>query len=139
MSHNSQIDTHPTYRHHEVWANPKLIWLNNNFIKPSDFNWSVVELLRHQMELAHSTQYLHQSTTNELDSITKSFSLQEKLTFYSQHPIFKTKELQSFNKWLYQIYKVTSITNNDPYKLALGKSQGPFSKTISSCIHIHLH
>ena len=46
--------------------------------------------------------------------------------------MFKAKDPQSFNKWLDEIHKVTSLGNNDPYKLALAKFQGSFSKTISS-------
>ena len=45
--------------------------------------------------------------------------------------MFKAKDPQSFNEWLDQTKKVTALTNNDPYKLALAKSQGSFSKTIS--------
>ena len=46
--------------------------------------------------------------------------------------MFKAKDLQSFDELLDQIDKVTSPTNNDPCKLILAKSQGSFSKTISS-------
>ena len=46
--------------------------------------------------------------------------------------MFKAKYPQSFNEWLDQIDKVTSPTNNNPYKLALAKLQGLFSKAISS-------
>ena len=47
-------------------------------------------------------------------------------------PIFKAKDSQSFDAWLEQIDNITSLTNKDPYKLALAKSQGSFSRTISS-------
>ena len=46
--------------------------------------------------------------------------------------MFKSKDPKSFDKWLDQIDKVTSLINKDPYKLALAESQGSFSKTISS-------
>ena len=99
---------------------------------PSDFNKFVVKLFRCQTELAHSTQCLHQQTTDALHNIAKSSSLQENLHFIIDIPMFKTKDPQSFDKRLDQIDKVTSLTNNDPSKLALAKSQGSFSKTISS-------
>ena len=38
---------------------------------------------------------------------------------------------QSFDEWLEQIDMVASLTNKDPYKLTLAKSQGLFSRTIS--------
>ena len=40
--------------------------------------------------------------------------------------IFKAKDSQSFDDWLEQINKVASLTNKDPYTLALAKSQGLF-------------
>ena len=46
--------------------------------------------------------------------------------------MFKAKDPQTFDVWLDQIDKVAALTNNDPYKLALAKSQGSFSKIISS-------
>ena len=54
--------------------------------------------------------------------------------FINNISIYKAKDLQSFNEWLEQIDKVASltITNKDPYKLTLLKSQGSFSRTISS-------
>ena len=39
---------------------------------------------------------------------------------------------QSFDDWLEQINNVATLTNKDPYILALEKSQGSFSGTISS-------
>ena len=38
--------------------------------------------------------------------------------------MFKAEDLQPFDEWLDQIDKFTSLTNNDPYKLALAKSKG---------------
>ena len=64
--------------------------------------------------------------------------------------MFEAKDPQLFNEWLDQINKVAALTTNDPYKLALAKSQGSFSKTISSypptlgwnkikeCLHLQL-
>ena len=40
-------------------------------------------------------------------------------------------------KWLEQRDKVTSLTNKDPHKLALAKSQGSFSRMISSFPPLH--
>ena len=45
---------------------------------------------------------------------------------------FQCQNAQSFDDWLEQIDKVAALTNKDPYKLALAKSQGSFSRTISS-------
>ena len=48
-------------------------------------------------------------------------------------PVFQAKVPQSYDEWLEQIDKVTSLTNKDPYKLALEKSQGSFSRMINPC------
>ena len=77
-------------------------------------------------------QCLHQQTTDALNNITKSSSLQENVHFINDIPIFKAKDPQSFDESLEQIEKVTSLKNKDPYKLIFAKSQGSFSKTISS-------
>ena len=83
--------------------------------------------------------FLQNSTYNTISPdihqwyrITKSSALQENLHFIHDIPTFKAKDPQSFNEWLDQIDKVTVLTNNDPYKLAIAKFQGSFSKTISS-------
>ena len=44
----------------------------------------------------------------------------------------RPKSPQSFDEWLDQFDKVATLTNSNPYKLALAKSQGSFSKRISS-------
>ena len=62
-----------------------------------DFNQSVVDLFRHQMELAHSTQSLHQLTTDALH-IAKSSSLQENLNFINDNLMFKAKDPQLFDE-----------------------------------------
>ena len=101
-------------------------------LTPFDFNQSVVELVRCQTELAHSIQLLHQQTTDALEYIGKSSSFQENQLFINDIPIFKTKDSQSFDDWLEQRDKVAPLTNKYPYKLALAKSQGLFSRTVSS-------
>ena len=58
--------------------------------------------------------------------------LQENQHFINDIPIFKAKDPQSFDDWLEQIDKVAFLTNKDSYKLALTKSQGSFSRMISS-------
>ena len=97
-----------------------------------DFNQSVIKLSRNKTELTHSTQCLQQQSADALINITKSSYLQENLHFINDIPIFKVKDLQTSDEWLGQIDKVISLMNKDPYKLALPKSQGLFSRTISS-------
>ena len=99
---------------------------------PTNFNQSVADLLRCQTDLVHNMQHLHQQTTYALHNIAKSAALQENVHFINGIPIFKAKDSQSSDKWLDKINNVTALTNNDPYKLALAKSQSYFSKTISS-------
>ena len=53
---------------------------------PFNSNQSVIELVRCQIELKHSTQHLHQQTTDALNNITKSSSLQENLHFIYDIP-----------------------------------------------------
>ena len=59
-----------------------------------------------------------------MENIAKSSSFQENQLFIDDIPIFKAKGPQSFDDWLEQINKVATLTNKDPYKLALAKSQG---------------
>ena len=66
-----------------------------------------------------------------LNNIAKSSSFQENQHFMNDIPIFKAKDPQSFDEWLEQIDEVASLTNKDPYKLTLAKSQGSFSRMIS--------
>ena len=54
-----------------------------------DFNQSIAELFKRQTELTHSTQQLHQQTTDALNNIAKSSSFQENHHFISDIPIFK--------------------------------------------------
>ena len=94
MSHTPHIDTHPTYRHQEACTNPQTNVIRQYLYQtPSDFNQLVVEFFRHQMELAHSTQCLHQQTTGALHNIAKSSSLQENLHFINEIPMFKAIDL----------------------------------------------
>ena len=67
-----------------------------------------------------------------LQNIDRSSIFQENQHFINEIPILKAKDLQSFDNWLERINKVGALTNKDPYKLALAKSQGSFSRTISS-------
>ena len=53
-----------------------------------------------------------------LHNIAKSSALQDNVHFINDIPMFKVKDPQSFD-WLDQIDKVTALTNNDPYNLAL--------------------
>ena len=133
MSFTPIVDFHQTYHCQESQTNKNSDCIEHQVHQiPPDFNQSLAALLRHQTELGHSTQCLHQQTTDVLHNITKSTALQENLHFIHDIPIFKAKIPQSFDEWLDQIDKVTALTNNDHYKLALAKSQGSFSKTISS-------
>ena len=70
--------------------------------------------------------------TDALQNIIGSSNSQEIQHFIDNIPTFKAKDLQSFDDWLEQIEKVAELTNKDLYKLALAKSQGSFSRTISS-------
>ena len=99
---------------------------------PFDFNQSVIKLFRHQTELTHRAQHLHQQTRDVLNDIAKSSSLQEYFHFINDILIFKATDPQSFDEWLEQIDNVTSLKNKDPCKLTLAKSQGSFSRAISS-------
>ena len=86
-------------------------------------------------------------TTDALNNITKSSALQQNLHFIHDIPMFKAKHPRSFNEWLDKIDKVTTLPNNNPHKLVPAKSQGSFSKIISSHLPIlgwnkikgHLH
>ena len=133
MSQQPEIDTHQTHRPYKVHTPPQTC-TNQQYSNqtPFDFNQSVVELFRHQTELTYSTQCLHQLTTDALNNITKSSSLQENVHFINDIPIFKSKDPKSFDGWLEQIDKVTSLMNKDPYKLTLVKSHSSFSRTINS-------
>ena len=133
MSHAPHGNTHSAYRHKELHTHTHMpIPLNNKFIRLPNLNQSVVKLLRHQTELVHNTQCLHQQTIDALHNIAKSSALQEHVNFINNMPIFKAKDSKFFNEWLDQINKVNSLANNDPYKLALAKSQSSFNKTVSS-------
>ena len=133
MSQQPEIDTHQTQRPYKAHT-PQQTYTNQQHPSqtPFDFNQSVVELFRHQIELIHNTLQVHQQTTDALHNIAKSSSLQENLHFLNDIHIFKAKHTQSFNEWLEQLDKVTSLTNKDPYRLGIAKSQGSFSRTISS-------
>ena len=134
MEHTLNGTMHPAYRYQELQTptlsnSPEQQTCKAN----TNLNQSVVDLLRHQTDLTQNTQCLHQQTTDALYNIAKSSALQKNVHFINDIPMFKAKDPQSFNDWLDQIDKVTALTNNDPYKLVLAKSQGSSSKTISSC------
>ena len=97
-----------------------------------NFNQSIVELFRRQTELTHSIQRLHHQSTDTINNIAKPSSFQENQHFISDIPIFKAKDPQSFDEFLELIDKVILLTIKDPNKLALAKSQGSFSRMISS-------
>ena len=133
MLQQPDIETHQTHRPYETHTPPQT-YANQQHPHQTTtyFNKSVIKCFRHQTKLTHSTQFLHQQTTDALNNITKSSSLHKTLHFTNDIPIFKTKDPQSFNEWLEQIDKVASLTNKDPYKLTLAKSRDSFSRTISS-------
>ena len=120
MSQQLENDTYHTQRLYEPHTFPHA---SINKQPPNqtffDFNQSILELFRFQTELTHSTQGLCQQTIDALNNIAKSSLLQENQHFINDI----TME---------QIDKVTSLTNKDPFKPALAKSQGSFSRTISS-------
>ena len=111
MPQQPEINIHQVYRPYEDHTPPQT---HTNQLCPYqnslDLNQSVVELFRHQTELTHSTQCLHQQTTDALSSIATSSSHQENLHFINDMSIFKAKDPQSFGDWLEQIDK-SSIIN----------------------------
>ena len=138
MLQQPEINAHHVYRPFEddtpPQTNTNQPFSNHNAL---DLNQSVVKLFRHQAELTHSIQCLHQQTTGALSSITRSSLHQGTLHFINIIPIFKAKDPQSFDDWLEEIDKIVLLTNIDPYKCALVKSQGSFSRTISSYALTH--
>ena len=71
MSHNLEINTHPTFRLQEMHPQTNVTRQPLHQIPP-DFDQSVAEPFRYQTKLAHSIQYLHQQTPDELHDISKS-------------------------------------------------------------------
>ena len=133
IPHAPCVNTNPAYRHKELQTNTQSNSPKQQIYQtPTDLNLSVLDLLRYQTDLAHNMQPLHQQPRDSLHNIAKSSALQENVHFFNHIPIFKAKDPQLFDEWLDQIDKVEALINNDPYKLALAKSQGSFSKTISS-------
>ena len=70
--------------------------------------------------------------TDALQNIVRSSTSQENQHFRNDIPVFKAKDPDSFDNCIEQFDKVATLTNKDPYKFALAKFQGSFSKTISS-------
>ena len=123
MLQKPEIDTHQTHRPYKAHTLPQTYTNQQHPSQtPFDFNQSVLELFRHQTEVTHSTQHLHQQTRDPLNNITKSSSLQENWHFIYDILIFKVKHLQFLDEKLDQIDKVKSLMNKDPYKLTLAKS-----------------
>ena len=126
-AHAPNGTNHPAYRYQELQTPAQSNSPEQQIYQtPTDLNQSVIHLLRHQTDLAQNTQCLHQQTMDSLHNIAKSSAVQENVHFIYDIPMFRAKDHQSFNDWLDQINKVTAPTNNDPYKLALAKSQGSF-------------
>ena len=67
-----------------------------------------------------------------LQKIARSSTFQENQHIINNIPIFNAKDSQASDDMLEHIDKVAALTNRDPYKLALTKSQGLFSQTIST-------
>ena len=86
------------------------------------------------MELTHSSQHLPWHAMDALQNIPGSSTFQEHQHFINEIPIFKAKDPQPFDDWLEQVDKVAALTNKGPYKLALAKSQGSFSRQLG---HFH--
>ena len=92
MLFTPHFDSHQTYKcqEHQTKTHPDFID-HQVHQTPVDFNQSVVALMRHQSELAHSTQCLHQQTTDALHNIAKLSALQENLHFIHDIHILKPK------------------------------------------------
>ena len=67
--------THIKHNHQEPQTNTQTDYIQHQIHQTPNFNQSVVALLGYQKELAHSTQCLHQQTTDALHNITKSSAL----------------------------------------------------------------
>ena len=78
MPHHSNNDAYHSERLYETPTSPH-VYINQQSSNqtPFDFSQLVVELFRCQTELTHSTQQLHQQTTDALGNITKSSVFQE--------------------------------------------------------------
>ena len=131
MSQQPEINRHQVYRPYKYHI-PHQTHTNQQYPHQASRHQSVCCWISSKTELTHRIQHLHQQTTDALNIITRSSSHQENLQLINYIPVFKAKDLQSFDDWLEQIDKVTSLTNKDPYRLGLAKSQGSFSRTISS-------
>ena len=94
VAQKPEINMHQIHRHCEEHTPPQT-YINQQHPSqiPVNLNQSAIELFRHQNELTHSTQCLQQQTTDVLNNITKSSSLQENLHFINDIPIFKAKDL----------------------------------------------
>ena len=110
----------------------KLVWLDNIFIRPLLTSISQLNFLGIKQNWPTSLNaytnklQMYHITSLNLHHFKKTYILLLTSLY------FQVKDPQSFDEWLDQIDKVASLTNDDPYKLALAKSQSLFSKTISS-------
>ena len=113
--HNNQISTHIKLTELMKHIHPyKHIQTNNTQIRliPTSMNPSLnFKGIKLNWHIEH--KHLHQQTTDALNNIAKSSSLQENLHF-NDIPIFKAKDPPSFDEWLEQIDKVTSLTSKAP-------------------------
>ena len=76
ISFTPHVDSHQTCNCQEPQANAHSDYIDHEVHQtPPDFNQSVVALLKHQTESDHSTQCLHQQTTDVLHNIIKSSAL----------------------------------------------------------------
>ena len=71
MSHNSQIDTHPTYRHQEAQANPQTNMTEQQIsstLLTSTSQW--LNFYGVKQKLTHSSQCLHQQIKKKHHTIS---------------------------------------------------------------------
>ena len=83
MSQQPDIETHQTHRPYEAHIPPQTYTNQQHPHQTTTyFNKSVAKCVKYQTKLTHSTQLLHQQTTDALNIITKSSSPQEKFAFH---------------------------------------------------------
>ena len=95
MSQHSNFETPHNHTSYEAHTPQTYTNQHDPSQTTTNFNKSILELFRHQMKLTHSIQLiqlLHQQTTDALNNIAISSSLQENLYFIYDIPIFKAKD-----------------------------------------------
>ena len=86
MAHTPNSTMHTAYGYMEVLAPTNLTALNHRFAKPTPISHqSVIDPLRHQTDLAHSTQHLHQQT---MDAFKPLLNLWHDKLMYSSLMIY---------------------------------------------------